>query len=80
MNRESLGRSLLAVAAVAEYLLKKSAKALPRFWLKKQWRCRLSLVTKKSSGATATEKVAALVAPLCPSLTIVMDYKVTIKR
>ena len=44
MNGKSFRKSLLAVAA--EYLLKIE-------------RCRLSLVTKKSSGAT--EKVAALV-------------------
>ena len=70
VNQKSLGRGLLEVAAAAEYLLKNSAKALPLFRLKKQRRCRLSLVTKKSSGAAATaaEKVAALVAPLCPIL------------
>ena len=59
----SLGRCLLAVAAATENLLRK------------QRRCRFSLVTKKSSGAAATaiEKVAALVAPLCPSL--IMTYR-----
>ena len=70
MNRKSLGRSLLAVAAAAEYLFKYGVEALPLFRVKKQRRCRLSLVTKKSRGAaaTATKKVAALEAPLCPSL------------
>ena len=47
VNQKSLGRGLLEVAAAAEYLLKNSAKALPLFRLKKQRRCRLSLVTKK---------------------------------
>ena len=68
VNWKSLGRSLLAVAA--ENLLKKQRWSGAAFSGKKQRRCRLSLVTKKSSGAaaTATEKVAALVALLCPSL------------
>ena len=39
--------------------LKNNAEALPLFRLKKQRHCRLSLVTKKTSGATATKKVAA---------------------
>ena len=73
-----LGRSLLAVAAAAQNLLKNSAEALPLFCVKKQRRCRLSLVTKKSSGAaaTATEKVAALVAALVNSAAVpITDYK-----
>ena len=72
VNRKSLGRSLVAVAAAAEYLLRKSAKVLPLFRLKKQRRCRLSLVMKKSrvAAATATEKVAALVAPLVNSAAV----------
>ena len=50
--------------------LKNSAEALPLFRLKKQRRSRLSLVTKKSSGATVTEKVAALVASLLNSAAV----------
>ena len=63
VNWKSLGRSLLAVAQ--KICLKNSAEAQPLFRLKKKRRCRLSLMTKKSSGAaaTATEKVAPLVAP-----------------
>ena len=74
VNQKSLARSLLAVAAAAEYLLKIGHWSAAAFLVKKQRRCRLSRVTKKSSGAAATtiEKVVALVAPLCPSLWVSM--------
>ena len=76
VNRKSLGRSLLAVAAAVEYLLKIERWSAAAFSAKIT--AALAFVAgdkKKSSGtSTATKKVAALVAalvaPLCPSLTV----------
>ena len=43
-------------------------------------RCRFSLLTTKSNGETAIEKVAALVAALCPSLFKELQFTSTFGR